>query len=75
MTVEGRFGDVSVDAEGASSVLIAGLEKKATLSLGGLPTVAITANNGGEHLLILRSSSFSTVANGIPDHPPCICAL
>lgn len=46
VTVEGRFGDVSVDAEGASSVLIAGLEKKATLTLSGLPTVAITANNG-----------------------------
>jgi hypothetical protein len=50
--VEGSFGEVSVDAKGAASVHIAGLEQKATLSLSGLLDVAVTATNAGQRLLL-----------------------
>jgi hypothetical protein len=55
VTIDGKFDEVSVDAEGTSSVHISGLEKKATLNLRGLPDVAITASKGRFSGLLLST--------------------
>lgn len=51
VTVEGTFGEVGVDAKGASSVHIGGLQKKATVNLSGIPEVAILAVDAGASIV------------------------
>jgi hypothetical protein len=51
VTVDGSFEKVSVDAQGASSVHIAGLQNEATLSLTGLLDVAISATSAGASIV------------------------